>query len=217
MNTSRIRTSILAAGLLLVIGGGGCRSNTPSTAIVTPTPTATSSEPASTLTPQGDKNVYHHRDLGINIAIPTNWQVREGSIKTAENATSSYPIISFLSPRSNAQDQFSENVSVVVEDINDLSVTLADYFKVSEEKLKEFFTDYKLIKNESSTLGGQPARLIIYTATSRPPNPTNLRTTQYFTIKDGKAYIVTITNLASKPGENFNTMQTIAQSFMFKK
>lgn len=136
---------------------------------------------------------------------PETWSLRENSFNT---------IVSFLSPVTNKDDKFSENVNVVSEAVGDKSITLDQYYKVSEENLKKFFSDFKLIKNEATTLSGSPARMVIYSASQ---NQLKLRTTQTFTIKDGKAYIVTLTNTQSEPNQYMGEMLKISQSFQFTK
>lgn len=165
--------------------------------------------------------VYENNKEKFAMQYPEAWSLREDSFNT---------LVSFLSPHVDKDDKFAENVNVVNENLGDKNVTLDQYYKVSEENLKKFFSDFKLLKNEATTLSGVPARMVIYTASqdtsaraagdNQPSvkdtaNKLYLRTTQIFTIKDGKAFIITITNTQADPNQYMTEMLKIAQSFQF--
>lgn len=192
----------------LICGGLGCTPTATSpTKKVDTTPISITNDSANTqvatIKPMDGFKVYQNNKEAFAMQYPESWTIRENSFNT---------IVSFLSPITSKDDKFAENVNVVSETIADKTVTLDDYYKVSEENLKKFFADFKLLKNEATTLSGVPARMVVYTASQ---NQLKLRTTQIFTIKNGKAYIVTLTNTQSDPNQYMTEMLKISQSFQF--
>ena len=203
LSRNTLSLATLAFGILTL--GMGCPLSSPTIAPTTPTPTTNtgSNTRIITIKPMAGFKVYENSKEKFAMQYPEAWTVAENSFNT---------IVSFRSPLTNKDDKFSENVNVVSEVIGDKNITLDQYYKVSEENLKKFFSDFKLIKNESTTLSGSPARMVIYSASQ---SQLKLRTTQIFTIKDGKAYIVTLTNTQSEPNQYLQDMLKISQSFQF--
>lgn len=203
------RFSWLLTGLAataLVLGGLGC--NEPTSFAPLPkkagdTAPQTSPSPTVDIKPIAGFKVYQNSKEKFAMQYPEGWEARENSLNT---------LVSFLSPLKNKDDKFAENVNVVSETTGDQTISLDQYYKVSEENLKQFFSDFKLLKNEATTLAGLPARMVIYNASQ---NQLKLRTTQIFTIKDGQAYIVTLTNTQADPTQYTADMLKIAQSFQF--
>lgn len=140
----------------------------------------------------------------FSLVYPSAWEAREGLFGT---------IVSLVTPLGGKNDQFSENINVVSEKVGD-DMTLESYYKASEENLKKYFTQFKVVKVDTAQLGGVPARIVTYNATQ---GTVKLRTTQIFALNDGKAYIVTISNLQSSPTTNFTDMVKVADSFAFIK
>lgn len=206
MSSSRKTLPVFALIAALALGGLGCNPRSAAPTDTTPIPlTNGTGATGSNIKAMPGFKVYENSKEGFAMQYPETWSVRENSFNT---------IVSFLSPLENKDDKFSENVNIVSEAIGDKSVTLDQYYKVSEENLKKFFSDFKLIKNEATTLSGSPARMVIYTASQ---NQLKLRTTQTFTIKDGKAYIVTLTNTQNDPNQYMSDMLKISQSFQFTR
>jgi hypothetical protein len=218
MPTSNSWKFLLSSCALITLVGLGCQKPTASNSSPTSNQPAVTSNPAAgaTVVPRTCANglcFYENKKELFTAQYPQGWDVREGSFGT---------IVSFLSPLTDKTDQFSENVNVVDENLGSQKISLADYYKASEDNLKKYFTDFKTLRNDATTLGGYPARIIVYTATqngdanSTVP-PIKLRTTQIFTIKDNKAYILTLTNTQDKPDTYYPEMLKIAESFNFTK
>lgn len=205
MLSSRTILPALALITSLALAGIGCTPASQAPANTSPIPLTDKGASKTAIKPMPGFKVYENSKEGFAMQYPETWSLRENSFNT---------IVSFLSPVTNKDDKFSENVNVVSEAVGDKSITLDQYYKVSEENLKKFFSDFKLIKNEATTLSGSPARMVIYSASQ---NQLKLRTTQTFTIKDGKAYIVTLTNTQSEPNQYMGDMLKISQSFQFTK
>ena len=199
MSSSRIHIgsfAILACAMLL--GGAGCG---PRPTTTTPPPNRTTPTSKNPVMP-GFK-LFESMDEGFTIQYPETWSVREKEKST---------IVSFISPLQDKKDAFAENINVVSEILGGNSLSLEEYYKYSEANLRKFFADFKLLKNESTVISGLPGRIVVYTTNQ---NQLKLRTTQIFTIKNGKAYIITITNSQADPNQHFEDMMKIAQSFRF--
>lgn len=146
--------------------------------------------------------LYQNNNHLFSIQYPKDWEVREGLFGT---------IVSFVSPLTSKKDQFSENINIVSEPVAP-GTTLEQYYDGSEENLKKYFTQFKVIKVASATLGGSPARVVTYSANQ---GNVKLRTTQIFSLRGTKAYIVTISNIQSNPTVFFPEMVKMADSFTF--
>jgi hypothetical protein len=157
----------------------------------------------STPAPIPGFKMYQNTKDKFVIQYPETWTLRENNLNT---------IVSILSPLSSKTDTFAENINVVSERIGDNSMTLDQYYTLSEASLKKHFSDFKLLRNEKTTLSDLPARMVVYHASQ---NNLKLRTTQVFTLKDGAAFIITLTNLQTEPNQNMEEMLKMISSFTF--
>jgi hypothetical protein len=144
-------------------------------------------------------NVRH-----FSLNYPESWQVREGVLGTA---------VTFVTPFTSAKDSFAENISVVTEEVVP-GTTVDMYYKNSEENIKKYFSDFKLLKSEPVMLGDFLGRMVVYSSVQ---GSVRLKTTQLFVINQGVAYVITITNIQSDPTAFAKEMMAVAQSFRLVK
>jgi hypothetical protein len=140
----------------------------------------------------------------FSLNYPESWQVREGVLGTA---------VTFVTPFTNPKDSFAENVSVVTENVI-VGTTVDEYYKSSEENIKKYFSDFKLLKSEPVMLGDFLGRMVTYSSVQ---GSVRLKTTQLFVINQGVAYVITITNIQSDPTAFTKEMMAVAQSFRLVK
>ena len=132
------------------------------------------------------------------VDYPDNWHVKEAGKAT-----------SFLSPFESPEDVFAENVTVVVEDLSDvpLSMSLLDYHRRAASEAPKRLRDFKLLEEAKTEFIGREAIAILYTATVKG---------QSFKFKDYKfmlgkeVYVVTYTALR----EDFEKYLPMAEKIM---
>jgi hypothetical protein len=74
----------------------------------------------------------------------------------------------------------------------------------------ESFDNFQLLNSSSTTLGGLPAHMIVYTFTD---GQTPLQNLQAWTVKDGIAYILTYGGIPEEFDSSLPSMQSVLDSF----
>ena len=96
-----------------------------------------------------------------------------------------------LSPLSSAEDQFKENLNLVIQDLHGLNFDLDNFTALSEQQIQNYMTESELIENERIKKGEREYQHLIYTAKS---NQRILRFEQYYCILNEKAYVLSFTS-----------------------
>ncbi len=197
-------TLSLSLVLLLGLAGAGCNSSQPN------------SKPIAQRDVVAIKGfaLYDNNAEGFRIQYPQNWTMEEGASGT---------LVAFKSPQDTG-DTFLENVNIVIEDISQAGkVTLKDYEDAALALLKEAsskpdanLADIKKVDGKEITIDNTPARYIAYTSTFKP-NSSKLYSRQYFTIKNGKVYIITYTASQQKPDTFMDLVKSMVDSFQITK
>ncbi len=204
MTTTSAVTACLLTISIVSLTGIGCRDVYNTADKETATKNNLLSTP-STLTPIPGFKIYQNTKDKFVLQYPETWNLRENNLNT---------IVSILSPLISKTDTFAENINIVSEQVGSNDMTLDQYYALSEANLKKYFNDFKLLRNEKTTLSDLPARMVVYYASQ---NNLKLRTTQIFTLKDGTAFIITLTNLQTEPNQNMEEMLKMISSFTFLK
>ena len=125
-----------------------------------------------------DVKTYENGALGISILYPSGWNV------TGPNSNPSYSVVNFESPCS--------VVNIVVETLGRTNVTLNEYARAATDKLNSYGLFHNITKN-NAVLAGNPAQKLEYFMKRESASEFILPSliSQFFTIKDGKAYIIT--------------------------
>lgn len=141
---------------------------------------------------------------GTNYAIkyPDTW-----SLDTSKGMGTAFIIFSQLE---NDSDKFRENVNMIVQDLTAQNINLDDYVKISEKQIRDFMTDGKI--HESSrfkTVDGEFHKIIF----SGTQGVFHLKFEQYYLIKNGHAFVVTLTAAEDKFDQYKPTGEQILNSF----
>ncbi|MDP2211654.1 MAG: stalk domain-containing protein [Candidatus Aquicultor sp.] len=135
-----------------------------------------------------------HDGNGYRISYPENWVLADGSF------------VGFTSPEGN-------NANVGFEDLSADPKTLDEYTALSLATLKEVFPDIKILESASTTLGGNTAYKVTYTATQLG---SKMKIMQIWTIKNNKAYIVTYGAVEGLYSNYADTTKRMLDSFTFE-
>lgn len=116
-----------------------------------------------------------------------------------------------LSALSSSNDKFRENVNLVNETVD--AMTLAEYSELSLAGIKKMITNAKIFESSTQSLQGVEFQRIIF---SGKQGEYNLKFMQYYFIKNGKAYVLTYTGEKDQ-FEDFKTVaEVIMNSFVLK-
>ena len=144
--------------------------------------------------------VYEDKAYGVRMGYAADWQQKE------QEGT----IVSFLSPKSSSSDPFQENINLVMNDLSGQQISLDDYTTASLETLRGVFPDMAVGESGSTTLDGNPAHKIVYTAKA---GGANLKVMQAWTIKDDISYVLTYTAEEAAFPDYVGVMQKTMDTF----
>lgn len=151
-----------------------------------------------------------------SIKYPADWDLQQSDdLKsgTPVNPTVRYQF-AVLSQRESPQDQFRENVNLVIEDLNGKKLDLDQYAQVATSQLKALMKNCKILENKKISKGYRQHYKTIWTWEYQT---IPLKVEQYTWLLDGKAYILTFTSEQSKFAQSQQTGKKILDTFTLKK
>ena len=163
--------------------------------------------PESSTTSKGTNPKWKTFD-GINYSIqyPPEWELNQsGQMGTT--------LILFSALESN-QDQFKENVNLLIQDLTGHNIDLDKFTEISEGQVKTMITNSTLIESKRIKAGSDEYHRIIYTGDQ---GVYHLKFEQYYWVKNEKAYVLTLTCEEEKFNDYKEIGEGILNSFIFKK
>jgi len=153
-------------------------------AVASPSPSAGASASSGAGASAGEVKAgferFTDKENGYSIQYPKDWTVQ--TKVQGVNAA-------FLSPSEGADDQFNENVTLVVQDLSGAQAgTMEQYANETQKALEKMITDFKLVSSEHSE--DDKAFFLEYTGKQ---GQFDLHWQQAAMIKGDKAFIVTYT------------------------
>ncbi|MGZ4864086.1 MAG: PsbP-related protein [Halobacteriota archaeon] len=133
---------------------------------------------------------------GYSIKYSSDWS------KPEEQQSGSFVV--FLTPTNNVTENL--NVQVVNLSASDTLATVTD----DVISTAQGYDNFKQIETTNTTLAGLPANKIVYMATI---NDDQLKLLQMWTVKDGKAYVITYKGSATNYGTHLGAAQQMIDSF----
>jgi hypothetical protein len=138
---------------------------------------------------------YNNPNLGFSLEYPSDWQKEES--------------LSFITPQGGTGDRSPEIINVVTEVLPSSDFSLDSYTDAAMGQV-ESFENFQLLNSSSTTLGGLPAHMIVYTFTDEQ---TPLQNLQAWTVKDGLAYVITYGGVPEEFDSSLPSMQSVLDSF----
>jgi hypothetical protein len=138
---------------------------------------------------------YNNPNLGFSLEYPSDWQKEES--------------LSFTSPQGGVGDRAPEVINVVTEVLPSSDFSLDSYTDAAMGQV-ESFENFQLLNSSSTTLGGLPAHMIVYTFTDEL---TPLQNLQAWTVKDGIAYVITYGGVPEEFESSLPAFQSVMDSF----
>jgi hypothetical protein len=151
-----------------------------------------------------------------SVKYPGDWDLQQSDNKetgTTVNATVRYQF-AVLSQLESPQDQFRENVNLVIEDLNGKKLDLDEYSRLAENQLKTMMKNCKILEQKKVNKGVRPYFKIIWTWDYLT---VPLKVEQYTWLLDGKAYILTFTSEQTKFAQFQKIGEKILDTFTLKK
>jgi hypothetical protein len=121
-------------------------------------------------------------EKGYSIQYPDNWE-----LNTSGQMSTSFIL---FSKQTSPQDQFRENVNLIIQDLTKQNINLDKYVEISEGQVKTMITNGKLIESKRLNSNGIDFQKVIYTGDQ---GTYKLKFEQYYLIKKNKAYVLTLT------------------------
>lgn len=126
-----------------------------------------------------------HEAANYSIKYPPDWSLDvEGLMNTTF----------FISSPVSADDTFSENVNLLIQDLSRFPMSLDEYTELSINQVETMVPEGKLKKEERLKGAKYEYHSVLYSARF---NNNPLMTAQYYWVIDNNAYILTFTTLAA--------------------
>jgi hypothetical protein len=138
---------------------------------------------------------YNNPNLGFSLEYPSDWQKVE--------------TLSFTSPQGGMGNRAPEVINVITEVLPSSNFSLDSYTEAAVGQV-ELFDNFQLLNSSSTTIGGLPGHMIVYTFTD---GQTPLQNLQAWTVKDGMAYILTYGGVPEEFDSSLPSMQSVLDSF----
>lgn len=150
-------------------------------------------------------NTFETADYSIR--YPVTWAL--------DNSGQSGVILQLFSAQTSAEDNFRENVNLVIQDLTGQKVqTLDQYTQLSESQIKMFMTDSEILSSDRLTKDGQEYQKVIFSAVQ---GQFKLKSEQYYLIKGHLAYVLTLTCTEDTYDSYLEEGEKIMDSFKTKK
>lgn len=145
-----------------------------------------------------DENTY-------SIEYPENWELN----------TSGQMGMSFilLSKQVSPEDLFRENINLIVQDLAGQNINLDRYVELSENQIKTMITNGHLLESTRHKENGLEFQKVIYTGDQ---GSYQLKFEQNYWIKNGKAYVLTLTGETDQFDLYKEVGEKIIKSFKLK-
>jgi hypothetical protein len=151
---------------------------------------------ATSDTQMTDLTSYNNPNLGFTLQYPSNWQKQES--------------LNFVSPQGGAGNRAPELIDIITEVLPTSDYTLDSYTEAVLGQI-ELLPDFILMNTSSTTLGGIPAHMAVYSFTDETQLE-NLRT-QIWTVNDGMAYIISYSATPDEFESSLPALQSVIDSF----
>lgn len=119
--------------------------------------------------------------------------------------------VTFIAPRESDSTTYPAGIGLRVEELSSRTVSLEEITRVQIENLTQSYPDFDLIESSATTLAGNPAHKIEFTATDDKEE--KRKAIQIWTLKDDKAYLFTYKADSKNYSAYLQAVQSMLQSF----
>jgi len=140
-----------------------------------------------------------------SIQYPADWEFS----KAGQMGTS----FTVVSPMESNQDQFRENINLVIQSLGAQPIDLNKYVEISENQVKTMITHSSIIESKRVKDGANEYHRMVFTGDQ---GVYHLRFVQQYRIVNGSAYVLTFTCEQSKFAKFKENGEEILNSFKLK-
>tara|TARA_B110000238_G_C16028283_1_gene396248 strand:+ start:504 stop:995 length:492 start_codon:yes stop_codon:yes gene_type:complete len=151
-----------------------------------------------------DWNTLNEKNYSIE--YPSDWELN----KSGQMGTK-FILFSQLTSKN---DQFKENVNLIVQDLTGHNIDLNQYVEISENQIKTMITDGNIISSERVKKDEKEFQRVIYTGKQ---GIYDLQFVQYYWVENNNAYVLTLTCEITVFTDFKNTGEKILNSFEIRK
>lgn len=145
--------------------------------------------------------VYTDNVNHFKISYPDKWE------KKSANES-----IIFISPKVNAQDNFQENLNLMLQDAGGQNLDLEKYTAITKKQVIDNLGGNSIVSLKDISIAGFKGKEFVYNMNY---NGRNLKLKQYWFIKEGIAYLLTFTAAPSEYDYYQNKADDIVKSLRF--
>jgi hypothetical protein len=151
-----------------------------------------------------DWNTLNEKNYSIE--YPSDWELN----KSGKMGTK----FTLFSQLTSKNDQFKENVNLIVQDLTGHNIDLNQYVEISENQIKTMITDGNIISSERVKKDEKEFQRVIYTGKQ---GIYDLQFEQYYWVENNNAYVLTLTCEITVFTDFKNTGEKILNSFEIRK
>jgi hypothetical protein len=140
--------------------------------------------------------------LNFSVQYPPEWELN----KTGEAGTS----FVLSSPEESNQDQFRENVNLLIQDLNNETMDLGKYTTLSEDQIKKYISNSNILESKRVKTATEEYQKLLYLGDQ---GILHLKFEQYYFKRDKKVYVLTFTAEQSKFMKYHEMGESIMDSF----
>ncbi|WP_298515326.1 PsbP-related protein [uncultured Kordia sp.] len=140
-----------------------------------------------------------------SIQYPSDWKIDTSGSIGAD--------LIIYSQLSSADDIFTENINVLIQDLTGYNMDLDSYTEISEEQIKTVIQNGKIIESKRVTSGSNPYHRVVYLGEQ---NGYKLKFAQHYYVIDNKAFVLTLTCEEDQYDNYISTANTVFKSFQLK-
>ena len=153
---------------------------------------------------QSDETWEVLKENNYEIQYPASWDLSTD----AQMGTS----FILLSPVDGAEDQFRENVNLIIQDLSEYDISLSEYTEISVNQIKTMITDGRLTSSDLLQQEEFEYQRVVYTGKQ---GIYDLKFEQFYILRNKKAYILTFTGEALNFDDYLEIGERILLSFRF--
>lgn len=147
---------------------------------------------------------YYHSDF--TVVFPADWE-----LDTSHQMNTSFFL---FSPLTDKNDQFRENVNLLVQDLSRFPADLDQYVKITVGQIGSYIENGKLLSSKRKTAAGRPFQHMTYTGKQ---GKYDLLFEQYMWVIRKEAFVLTFTSQVKTYDQYKAVGQKILNSFRLKK
>ena len=142
---------------------------------------------------------------GYSIQYPDSFQLN--------NSVQGGTAFALYSKQTSPQDNFKENINLLIQDLTGKNIDLDKYTEISENQIKKMISNAKIIDSERIKSGDMEYQKMIF---SGDQGQYNLKFEQYYRIVNEKAYVLTYTAVLDQFDKYQGVCEKIMNSFKIK-